>query len=176
MPKIETIVLGGGCFWCTEAVIKLLRGVTETEPGYAGGTVKNPTYEQVCTGRTGHAEVLRIVYDPNVITLKTLLEVFVTMHDPTSLNKQGADTGNQYRSIILYNTDEQRKEIVSFLDRAQDDYDRPIVTQVRRLDAFYPAEEYHKDYYHKNPFQPYCLLEIGPKVAKVKKKFASLMK
>jgi peptide-methionine (S)-S-oxide reductase len=174
--EIETIVLGGGCFWCTEAVIKMLRGVVGTYPGYAGGTVKNPTYEQVCTGKTGHAEVLRIEYDSEKLSLRTLLEVFVTMHDPTSVNRQGPDSGNQYRSIILYSTEEQKKEITAFLARAQKDFKKPIATQVRRLDVFYPAEEYHKDYYQKNPFQPYCLLEIGPKVAKVKKKFASLMK
>ena len=176
MPKIETIVLGGGCFWCTEAVIKMLKGVVGTDPGYAGGTVKNPTYEQVCTGRTGHAEVLRVEYDPKRIPLRTLLEVFVTMHDPTSVGHQGNDVGSQYRSIILYNTEDQKKEIKAFLARAQRDYDKPIATEMKRLDVFYPAEEYHKDYYQRNPFQPYCLLEIGPKVAKVKKKFASLMR
>ncbi len=174
--ETETIVFGGGCFWCTEAVFKLIKGVSKTEPGYAGGTAKNPTYEQVCSGKTGHAEVLRVEYEPQTIPLGKLLEVFVGMHDPTSLNRQGPDTGNQYRSIILYRSDAQRKEIESFLKKAQADFDKPIVTEVKKLDAFYPAEEYHRDYYRRNPLQPYCLIEIGPKIAKVKRKFASLMK
>ncbi len=160
--ETETIVLGGGCFWCTEAVIKMLRGVVDAYPGYAGGTAKNPTYEQVCTGKTGHAEVLRVEYDPKKIPLRKLLEVFVNMHDPTSVGRQGNDVGSQYRSIILYGSEGQKKEASSFLERAQKDYEKPIVTEVKRLDGFYPAEEYHKDYYQRNPFQPYCLLEIGP--------------
>src|SRR5271157_5206603 len=172
----ETIILGGGCFWCTEAVIKMLRGVEDTEPGYAGGTAKNPTYRQVCTGKTGHAEVLRVEYDPKIMPLETLLDVFVDMHDPTSVGRQGNDVGSQYRSIILYTSEGQKGRIAAFLKKAQGDFDRPIVTEVKRLGVFYPAEEYHSDYYRRNPFQPYCLLEIGPKVAKVKKKFASLMK
>ena len=172
----ETIVLGGGCFWCTEAVIKLLRGVADTEPGYAGGTKENPTYEEVCTGRTGHAEVLKVEYDPKALPLEKLLEVFMEMHDPTSPDRQGPDMGSQYRSIILYGSEAQEKTVAAFLKRVQKDYRKPIVTEVGKLGRFWPAEEYHRDYYKRNPFQPYCLLEIGPKVAKVKKKFASLMK
>ena len=174
--ETETIVLGGGCFWCTEAVIKMLRGVTGTEPGYAGGAKENPTYKEVCTGRTGHAEVLRVEYDPKGIALEKLLEVFVAMHDPTSIGRQGNDIGSQYRSIILYTSEDQRKRAAAFLERAQKDFNRPIVTEVKKLDKFWPAEEYHRDYYSKNPLQPYCLIEIGPKIAKVKRKFASLMK
>jgi peptide-methionine (S)-S-oxide reductase len=174
--ETETIVFGGGCFWCTEAVFKLIRGVSGTEPGYAGGTVKNPTYEQVCTGRTGHAEVLRIGYDPKRISLGKLLEVFVSMHDPTSLNRQGPDAGSQYRSMVLCSSEAQLKEAAAFMKNAQADFKKPIVTEVKMLGAFYPAEEYHRDYYSRNPLQPYCFIEIGPKIAKVKKKFASLMK
>lgn len=174
--KNEEIVLGGGCFWCTEAVIKMLRGVEATEPGYAGGTTRNPTYEQVCTGKTGHAEVLRVEYDPKQLPLEKLLEVFIAMHDPTSKDRQGPDAGSQYRSIVLYESEGQESTVNGFLKKAQGRFEKPIVTEVRKLDRFYPAEEYHKDYYKKNPFQPYCFIEIGPKIAKVKKQFASLMK
>lgn len=171
--KNETIVFGGGCFWCTEAVFKMIKGVADTTPGYAGGTTVNPTYEQVCTGNTGHAEVLRIEYDPGAVTLNKLLEVFVSMHDPTSLNRQGADTGTQYRSMVLYNTEEQKKIVGEFLEKVQKNYDRPVVTEVRKLDKFYVAEDYHKKYYDRNPNQPYCMMVIRPKVEKVRKEFAS---
>ncbi|VVB76817.1 Peptide methionine sulfoxide reductase MsrA [uncultured archaeon] len=172
----EVIVFGGGCFWCTEAVFKLIRGVIKTEPGYAGGHVRNPTYEQVCTGTTGHAEVLKVEYDPDRIPLDRLLEVFFSMHDPTTKDRQGPDVGSQYRSMLLYVAPAQKKIIDASIIKAQADFKRPIVTEVGKLDAFYPAEEYHKDYYQKNPLQPYCLVSIGPKIAKAKKKFASLMK
>ena len=171
--KNETIVFGGGCFWCTEAVFKMIKGVVDTTPGYAGGTTANPTYEQVCTGSTGHAEVLKIDYNPERVTLERLLDVFMTMHDPTSLNRQGADTGTQYRSMVLYNTDEQKKTVEAFLKRAQKNFDKPIVTEVRKLDRFYVAEDYHKRYYDKNPNLPYCIMVIRPKVEKVREKFSS---
>ena len=171
--KNETIVFGGGCFWCTEAVFKMIKGVVDTTPGYAGGTTANPTYEQVCTGSTGHAEVLKIDYNPERVTLERLLDVFMTMPDPTSRNRQGADTGTQYRSMVLYNTDEQKKTVEAFLKRAQKNFDKPIVTEVRKLDRFYVAEDYHKRYYDKNPNLPYCIMVIRPKVEKVREKFSS---
>ncbi|MDE1855968.1 MAG: peptide-methionine (S)-S-oxide reductase MsrA [Candidatus Micrarchaeota archaeon] len=172
----ETIIFGGGCFWCTEAVFEMLKGVTGTEPGYAGGSVANPTYEKVCEGTTGHAEVLRIQYNPDVISLDKLLEIFFAMHDPTQLNRQGADVGTQYRSIILFNNGDQREVIERAIPKIQKEYDKPIVTEVKRLDKFYPAEGYHRNYYDNNPFNPYCSLVIGPKIAKVKKKFAEYLK
>lgn len=172
----ENIVLGGGCFWCTEAVFELFKGVVKTEPGYAGGSTSNPTYDEVCTDETGHAEVLSVEYNPSVISLDTLLEIFFTMHDPTSLNRQGNDAGTQYRSAIYYTSNGQKAAIDKFIKSAQQDYDKPIVTEVKKLDRFYPAEEYHKKYYDKNPYAGYCSFVISPKVAKVKKKFASLLK
>ncbi|MDE1822918.1 MAG: peptide-methionine (S)-S-oxide reductase MsrA [Candidatus Micrarchaeota archaeon] len=169
--KTEKIVFGGGCFWCTEAVFSMFKGVVATVPGYAGGNSKNPTYEEVCTGTTGHAEVLEIEYDPGVAPLEKLLDIFITMHDPTSMNRQGADVGSQYRSIILYMNDEQKKTAQEFLASHQKDFGKPIVTEIKKLDQFYPAEGYHKKYYDKNKLNPYCMLVIGPKVDKVKKKF-----
>lgn len=169
--KSEKIVFGGGCFWCTEAVFSLFEGVIRTISGYAGGTITDPTYEQVCTDKTGHAEVLEIEYDPKIISLEKLLDVFFTMHEPTSLNRQGNDVGTHYRSIILYTTKEQEKTSLEFIKKIQKDYDKPIVTEVKKLDRFYPAEEYHQKYYSRNSFEPYCLLVIGAKIHKVKKKY-----
>lgn len=174
--KTETIVFGGGCFWCTEAVFEMMKGVVKTEPGYAGGSTPNPSYEDVCTGFTGHAEVLRIEYDPNVVKLEKLLDIFVTMHDPTSLNQQGADVGTQYRSMVLYSTDEQKKKVEAFLKSAQRNYKKPIVTEVKKLEQFYPAEDYHRNYFDKNPNKSYCTFVIKPKVDKAKKEFASELK
>jgi len=167
----ESIVFGGGCFWCTEAVFSMFKGVTKTTPGYAGGNTKNPTYEQVCSGATGHAEVLKLEYDPKTVSLEKLLDIFFSMHDPTSLNRQEADVGSQYRSIILYTLDAQRKTVERFIDSIKVNYSKPIVTEVKKLESFYPSEDYHKDYYKNNPFQPYCMLVIGPKVKKIKNKF-----
>lgn len=167
----ETIVFGGGCFWCTEAVFRLFKGVTDASPGYAGGTTSNPTYDQVCDGYTGHAEVLKVDYDPKIITLETLFDIFFTMHDPTTLNRQGADFGNQYRSIILYTTDRQKEAAEKFIRGIQKDFPDPIVTEIKRLDRFYPAEAYHRRYYERNENKPYCSAVIGPKIAKVKKKY-----
>lgn len=174
--ETRTIVFGGGCFWCTEAVFSMLRGVIKTTPGYAGGTTKNPTYDDVCSGTTGHAEVLQIEYDPNIVSLDRLLEVFFGMHDPTSPDRQGADVGSHYRSIILYSSDGQKKEIGKFLNSVRNDYKNPIVTEIKMLDKFYPAEDYHKNYYDKNRIQPYCAFVIRPKVEKTKKYFKDLIK
>src|SRR5271155_4730307 len=164
----ELAVFGGGCFWCTEAVFGELRGVQSVMPGYAGGASANPTYEQVCTGSTGHAEVIRIDFDPAQISFHDLLTVFFATHDPTTLNRQGNDVGTQYRSIVLYTTPEQRTAAEAFIARlnASDPGGRPVVTEVKPLDKFYDAESYHRDYFAKNPNQPYCQLIIEPKVEK----------
>lgn len=170
--------LAGGCFWCLEAVYDELKGVERVVSGYAGGHVTNPTYEQVCTGRTGHAEVVQIEYDPGVVSYRDLLEIFFTIHDPTTLNRQGADVGPQYRSAIFYHDEQQRREaeaIIAELEEA-DAFSNPIVTEVTALDTFYPAEQYHEDYYANNPYQPYCMVVVAPKVAKFRKKFAELRK
>jgi len=166
----ESIVLGGGCFWCTEAFFRAVAGVVTVTPGYAGGFVPNPTYREVCDGATGHAEVVEVEYDSRELSLEDVLEVFFASHDPTSLNRQGADVGTQYRSIILYKDDEQRKRVEAFISRIAGDHDRPIVTEVKRLERFYPAEEYHHRYFERNPDQPYCRMVIAPKLAKLGKR------
>jgi peptide-methionine (S)-S-oxide reductase len=169
--QLATATFGGGCFWCTEAVFQNLRGVQDVKSGYAGGHVENPTYEQVCTARTGHAEVIQITYDPAVISYQDLLEVFFTTHDPTTPNRQGNDVEPQYRSVIFYHDAEQeriaREVIKSVNDRKI--WNRPIVTEVSPLPVFYPAEAYHDDYFARNPGQPYCQVIIEPKVAKLRK-------
>jgi peptide-methionine (S)-S-oxide reductase len=169
----ETIVLGGGCFWCLEAVFQELRGVLSVRPGYAGGTVPRPTYERVCTGETGHAEVVEVTFDPRVLPLESLLEVFFALHDPTTKDRQGADVGSQYRSIVLYRDGAQRRAAEEAIRRveASGAYPRPVVTEVVPLEAFYPAEEYHRDYFRKHPDAPYCALVISPKLAKLKRLF-----
>ena len=169
--KKETIVLGAGCFWCTEAVFKMVPGVLEILPGYAGGNTENPTYDEVCSGKTGHAEVAKIEYLPDSAKLDSLLEIFFSMHDPTSLNKQGNDVGTQYRSIILFTTKEQEKEIKNFIKNIESDYEKPLITELASLEKFYQAEDYHKDYFKKNPLQPYCMFVVSPKVKKIKHKF-----
>ncbi len=174
--KTEKIVLGGGCFWCGEAVFKMIKGVKEVTPGYAGGHTVNPTYEDVCTGRTGHAEVVEIVYNPDETTLEKILDVFFRMHDPTSLNKQGADFGSEYRSIILYISQKQKKEIEDFVKNSQKNFDKPIATEVKKLDKFYPAEDYHKNFYERNPLQPYCIFVTRPKVKKIREEFKEELK
>ncbi len=176
--NIELIVLGGGCFWCTEAVFKILKGVVSVEPGYSGGLTENPTYEDVCISNTGHAEVIKIEYDPKIISLEDILTVFFATHDPTTKNRQGNDVGEQYRSIILYNTENQKEiseKFIKELNKSDND-GKPIVTQVKPLDRFYPAENYHKDYYEKNKNQPYCQVVINPKLKKVQEKFKSLIR
>jgi peptide-methionine (S)-S-oxide reductase len=171
MPEVAT--LAGGCFWCLEAAFVELRGVEQVRSGYAGGNVPHPTYEQVCTGRTGHAEAVQITFDPAVISYADLLDVFFVIHDPTSRNRQGADIGTQYRSAIFYHSPEQQaaaQRAIAQLEAARL-WDAPIVTEVVPLEAFYPAEEYHRDYYARNPNQGYCRVVIAPKVAKVRKQF-----
>ena len=172
---MDSIVFGGGCFWCTEAVFSKLKGVKKTMPGYAGGVTKDPTYEKVCYEDTGHAEVLQVEYDPKVIKLEKLLEVFFEMHDPTTPDRQGGDYGNQYRSIVLYNTEKEKETVQKFIAGIQKNFDKPIVTEVKKLEKFYPAEEHHQKYYDKNPVQPYCLMVVRPKVAKIKKEFADIV-
>jgi peptide-methionine (S)-S-oxide reductase len=178
MSDVKQAVFGGGCFWCTEAVFKMLRGVISVEPGYAGGTVPNPTYDQVCTGRTGHAEVIRIEYDPAKIGYDDLLAVFFATHDPTTLNRQGNDVGTQYRSSVFVLDDGQREEAKRFIASLEKEHPggNPVVTTIEPLDAFYPAEEYHKDYFARNQGEPYCQVVINPKLAKAKKRFAELLK
>ena len=174
----ELATLGGGCFWCLEAVFKDLRGVESVVSGYAGGHVADPTYEQVCGGRTGHAEVVQIAYDPSVVTFGDLLDVFFTIHDPTTKDRQGADVGPQYRSIILYHSPEQKaaaEQSIADL-KANGVWNAPIVTEVVPLERFYPGEEYHQDYFERNLRQRYCQIVIAPKVAKFRKEFLAKLK
>ncbi|MES3030844.1 MAG: peptide-methionine (S)-S-oxide reductase MsrA [Patescibacteria group bacterium] len=174
----EIAVFGGGCFWCTEAVFQMLRGVSSVSPGYAGGTVKNPTYEQVSNGNTGHAEVIHIEYDPAVVKYFDLLTVFFGSHDPTTLNRQGNDVGTQYRSVIFYTTPGQKIDAEKCIAdiNASNSEGKPIVTEITPLDAFYKAESYHEDYYARNKEAPYCQVIINPKLEKVQKEFADLLK
>jgi len=175
---VETATLGGGCFWCTEAILSELAGVQSVMSGYAGGTVPRPTYEQVCTGRTGHAEVVQVTFDPGVVSYHDLLTVFMTTHDPTSLNRQGNDVGTQYRSAIFYHSPAQRttaEQVIGELEAAQL-WKRKIVTEVVPFTEFYPAEEYHRDYFRRNPGAGYCRAIIEPKVSKFRKQFASRLK
>lgn len=167
--QLETAILGGGCFWCIEAVFERLDGVVNAVSGYAGGTVADPDYEQVCTGSTGHAEVVQIEYDPKTISYDQILSVFFKAHDPTTSNRQGADVGSQYRSIILVHDDEQRKKAAAKIDELDREgaYGRKIVTEIRNFDRFYPAEEYHQDFYTKNPEYGYCRIVIEPKIRKL---------
>src|SRR3989338_6042822 len=200
MNDKETVVFGGGCFWCTEAVFKMLKGVISVEPGYAGGHTKSPTYEQICNGDTGHAEVIKIEYDAQIIPLETLLTVFFATHDPTTKNRQGNDVGEQYRSIILCDNQQQIKTSEKFIKKLNSSDDlpatatpealqvgkgAPITTQIKMLEIFYPAEDYHKNYYQKNlparglqagKNQAYCQVVIDPKLKKVQEKFAKLLK
>jgi len=171
--KVESIVFGGGCFWCVEAAFRMVDGVVGTAPGYAGGATVRPGYEEVCAGHTGHAEVVRVDFDPARVSLARLLEVFFEVHDPTSLNRQGADVGPQYRSIVLYETEEQKAAVEAFIREAADRYPRPIVTEVRELEAFWPAEDYHFNYYARNPGRPYCRVVIAPKLEKLQRKIRS---
>jgi peptide-methionine (S)-S-oxide reductase len=176
--KKEVATLAGGCFWCLEAVYNDLRGVERVVSGYSGGRVPNPTYEEVCTGKTGHAEVVQITFDPQILSFKELLEVFFTIHDPTTLNRQGADVGTQYRSAIFYHSPEQKEvadKVIADITAAKI-WNGPIVTEVAKLAAFYPAEDYHQRYYERNPNQGYCRMVIEPKVIKFRKQFMSKLK
>jgi peptide-methionine (S)-S-oxide reductase len=177
-PKSAVAVFGGGCFWCTEAVFDELRGVKSVVSGYAGGSTKNPTYEEVCGGGTGHAEVIKIDFDPTEITFKDLLTVFFATHDPTTLNRQGNDVGTQYRSAIFYANEEQMREAEAFIKELNDSkvFGKPVVTTLEPLGEFYEAEDYHQKYYANNPYQPYCQYMIPPKLNKLHKQFSALLK
>jgi peptide-methionine (S)-S-oxide reductase len=174
----QIAVFGGGCFWCTEAVFKMLKGVYEVMPGYAGGSTVNPTYETVSSGKTGHAEVIHITYDPVEVSYETLLTIFFASHDPTTLNRQGADVGTQYRSLILYTTEAQREAAENFIEKinASSEDGAPAVTEIEPLTKFYVAEDYHRDYYARNKNAGYCQVVINPKLEKVQKEFANLLK
>ena len=174
----ETAILGGGCFWCVEAAIKQLQGVESVRSGYMGGHIANPTYQQVCSGRTGHVEVAEITFDPNVLSYSDLLHVFFTLHDPTTLNRQGNDVGEQYRSVIFYRDEAQKKtaeEVIAELTREKV-FDRAIVTAVEPASTFYPAEDYHQDYFANNRNQPYCMFVVAPKVKKIREKYSQRLK
>jgi len=177
-PQREVATLAGGCFWCLEAAFQDLKGVERVQSGYAGGRVANPSYEQVCTGTTGHAEVVQITFDPEMVSFDDLLHVFFTIHDPTTLNRQGVDVGTQYRSAIFYHTADQKAAAERVIAELQSEHvwDDSIVTELKPLEAFYPAEEYHRDYFRRNPTQGYCSAVIAPKVAKVRKLFLDKLK
>ncbi len=177
MPT-ETAILGGGCFWCVEAAIKQLQGVESVRSGYMGGGVANPTYQQVCSGKTGHVEVAEIIFDPAIISFSDLLHVFFTLHDPTTLNRQGNDVGEQYRSVIFYRDEAQKKtaeDVIAELTRDKV-FGDPIVTALEPASTFYVAEDYHQNYLANNPMQPYCMFVVAPKVHKIREKYASRLK
>lgn len=176
--KMEVATFGNGCFWCTEAVFEELKGVESAVSGYSGGRVPNPTYEQVCTGGTGHAEVIQVTYDPKVITFPELLEVFWKTHDPTTLNQQGADHGTQYRSAVFYHSDEQREQAEHYLKKLDESvaFNAPIVTEITKFQKFYPAEDYHQQYFEENGRAPYCRAVIKPKLMKFRKAFKEQLK
>ena len=175
---LEKATLGGGCFWCTEAVYLELKGVVDVKPGYSGGHVKNPSYNEVCTGTTGHAEVVQVTFDPELVSFSQILEVFFMTHDPTTLNRQGNDVGPQYRSVIFYHNEAQKETAENVIERFEKDevYDKPIVTQVEPFDKFYVAEDYHKNYYNRNKGQAYCQYIITPKLEKFRKIFKDQLK
>jgi peptide-methionine (S)-S-oxide reductase len=176
--RTEVATLGGGCFWCLEAVYQELRGVEKVESGYSGGDVPHPTYRQVCSETTGHAEVVQVTFDPDEVSYRDILDIYFTIHDPTTLNRQGADVGTQYRSVIFYHTEEQKRvaeEAISELE-TEGIWDSPIVTEVVPFDEFYVAEDYHQDYFRNNGFQPYCQVIIAPKVAKFRKEHLERLK
>lgn len=176
MSDKQVLVLGGGCFWCTEAVYVGVNGVTDVESGYSNGQVKQPSYEMVCTGTTGHNEVVRLEYDPAQISTREILEIFFVVHDPTTLNRQGNDVGTQYRSGIYFTTPEQQQVAQALIDELTKDnaFGKPIVTEVKPLDNYWPAEDYHQDFFERNPHQGYCMAVAAPKVAKFRKTFARL--
>jgi len=175
---LQTATFGSGCFWCTEAIFERVKGVVKVESGYSGGTVENPTYEEVCTGKTGHAEATQITFKPDVVSYAELLKVFWKTHDPTTLNRQGNDVGTQYRSVIFYHNDEQKKLAEKYKKELDESgaWDKPIVTEISPFINFYKAENYHQDYFENNPSQPYCSFVIAPKVEKFEKVFKDLLK
>ena len=174
MSDRELATVGGGCFWCVEAVFEEVDGVESVTSGYAGGHVEDPSYEEVCSGTTGHAEVVQVEYDPDVVSYRDVLEIFFAVHDPTTEDREGPDVGSQYRSAVYYHDEDQREVVEAYVDELESNgvYDDSIVTEVAPLETFYPAEEYHQDYYEKNPDQPYCAIQIPPKLEKVREKFA----
>ena len=176
--QMELATLGGGCFWCTEAVFTQLKGVEEVEPGYSGGSLENPSYEQVSTGRTGHAEVVQVSFDPNLLSYKEVLQIFFSTHDPTTLNRQGPDVGTQYRSVIFYHNDQQKMIAEQVIKELTEEkiFDGSIVTMLEPFKKFYKAEEYHKDYFKRHPEQQYCRAIIAPKLAKLQKLYLSKLK
>jgi len=176
--NLETATLGGGCFWCTEAVFDSLRGVVDVVSGYSGGNVADPSYTAVCTGATGHAEVINVTFDPSEISFKEILQVFFATHDPTTLNRQGNDVGTQYRSAVFYHSEDQKRTAEEVIDEItrEEIYDDPIVTEVTEFTTFYPAEDYHQEYFANNPSQPYCSAVVAPKVAKFRKVFIDRLK
>jgi peptide-methionine (S)-S-oxide reductase len=176
--RIEVVTLGGGCFWCTEAIFTQLKGVEKVESGYSGGNVENPTYEQVSAGTTAHAEAVQITFDPNVISFKEILQIFFSTHDPTTLNRQGPDVGTQYRSVIFYRDDKQKATAEQVMKEMseQEIYNAPIVTQLEPFKTFYRAEDYHRDYFKRHPEQAYCRLLIAPKIAKLRELYMSKLK
>ena len=178
MSQVKTVTLGGGCFWCTEAVFVKVRGITDVESGYSNGQVNRPSYEDVCSGRTGSNEVVKLEFDPEQISLTQILEIFFVIHDATTLNRQGNDSGTQYRSGVYYSTDEQKQLIDNLIRQMSQDklFGSPIVTEVLPLANYWPAEAYHQDYFENNPNQGYCVAVAGPKVAKFRKTFTSLVK
>jgi len=169
----EFATLGGGCFWCTEAVFQQIRGVLKVESGYSGGAVHQPTYEQICTGKTGHAEVVRLTFDPTIVSYRDLLEIFFTIHDPTTLNRQGNDTGTQYRSVIFFHDAQQQTTAAQVIKEMAMVWDDAIVTELSQAPMFYIAEDYHQNYFRQHPQQGYCSFVVAPKVAKARKMFAS---
>ena len=177
-PRTETATFGGGCFWCLEAVFELLRGVEKVESGYAGGEVPNPDYQAVCTGATGHAEVVQVTFDPAVVSYRDLLDVFFAVHDPTTLNRQGNDVGTQYRSAVFYHSPEQQAAAEAAVRElaAAGAWPNPVVTEIVPLTTYYPAEGYHQGYFRNNPAQPYCQWVVNPKVAKARVKYADMLK
>ena len=176
--NLQTATLAGGCFWCLEAVYDQVKGVVSVESGYTGGKMPNPSYEDVCTGTTGHAETVQVTFDPDVVSYRDLLNVFFGIHDPTTLNRQGADVGTQYRSAIYYHDDEQKQQAEQLIKdlNGQHIWDAPIVTEVKSFEKFYVAENYHQEYYEHNRFQPYCMMVVAPKVAKFRKHYLELLK
>ena len=176
--NLKIATLGGGCFWCMEAVFNQLKGIRKIDSGYSGGSIKDPTYEQVSTGRTGHAEVIQLLYDPDIISYNEILRIFFATHDPTTLNRQGADEGTQYRSVIFYHNEKQKKISEQVINEfnSKNFFDSLIVTKVEPFGKFYPAENYHKNYFQRHPEQPYCRIVISPKVAKLRKKFSDKLK
>ncbi len=176
--NLQTATLAGGCFWCLEAVYDQVKGVVSVESGYSGGKMPNPSYEDVCTGTTGHAEAVQITFDPSIVSYRDLLNVFFGIHDPTTLNRQGADVGTQYRSAIFYHNEEQKREAEQLIKELNEQHvwDAPIVTELKPFDKFYVAENYHQEYYEHNRFQPYCMMVVAPKVAKFRKHYLELLK